>query len=113
MTKTVRLVISSEKGRASEAVLRPAPDGSVGVALNGRAAAGLTARSKLRENAVNIELAIPWSALFAAARPGAILGFDLFWTDVDKEDGETVAGTLRWAGGAARTGFLLLKAQTQ
>ena len=31
-------------------------------------------------------------------------------TDVDKEDGQTVAGTLRWAGGAAGTGQLLLRA---
>jgi hypothetical protein len=58
---------------------------------------------------VLLEVALPWTALGIAPEPGTMIGFDLFWTDVDDEDGDLVAGTLRWAGNAGQTGWMLLR----
>ena len=68
------------------------------------------ARSKGFPNAVNLEVALPWQALDSKPRAGLVVGFDLFWTDVDREEADLVAGTLRWAGGSQGTGYLLLRA---
>jgi hypothetical protein len=43
------------------------------------------------------------------ARQGDVIGFDVFWTDVDREEKEVVAGTLRWAGGSSKGGYVVLR----
>ena len=68
---------------------------------------GAMARKEVFQD-VGVEVVIPWSVLGERPKPDTIIGFDLFWTDADRE-GETVAeGTLRWAGQSKEHGYLLI-----
>lgn len=117
-SETVRLVVKAG-GAPLEVVLTPRANGSVDTSAGSRLSArsSVTARkgrngadAKLETiRSVNIETAIPWEALGAKPQAGALIGFDLFWTDADREGDEVVAGTLRWAGGANDMGYMLLR----
>jgi hypothetical protein len=131
--ESVRLVLGVAGANRCVLDLRPRPDGSVAVghppsadqsvtspkpradgamdtsADVGKLATGdISARSKADKTSVRLEASIPWSGLAADLALDAILDFDLFWTDVDREENQVVAGTLRWSGGESPTGFLFL-----
>ena len=73
--------------------------------LNG----ALAERQTFRD--VGIEIRVPWSQAGIRPKANSTLGFDLFWTDADREGDAIVQGTLRWAGHAKRHGFLLLRGE--
>jgi hypothetical protein len=115
----LRLVLDTGDGPAAFE-LAPLPNGEV--AVSGPGAEAVRARCRQESEIIHdgaalaettirpvlLEAALPWSVVGGPPEPGSILGFDLFWTDVDEEDGERVGGTLRWAGGAERGGWLRL-----
>ena len=77
-----------------------------------------TTKEKLEIKAVStdtghqiiLEVVIPWKSLpNVSPVSGAVIGFDLFWIDVDREDNEVVSGTLRWAGSSKKWGYLYLR----
>ena len=125
-SETLRVVLNSPSGPLS-LILTPRADGTVTIAPADANATELaqTAQARcalLKQTIVNgsdlkktpvtfvgVELAVPLKLLAAQAKAGDLLGFDLYWTDVDLENGKPVAGTLRWAGDAARLGYLMLK----
>lgn len=55
-----------------------------------------------------IEVAIPWERLGRVPEAGQIPGFDLDWTDADREEGTLTRGTLGWAGESRHGGYLRL-----
>jgi len=55
-----------------------------------------------------LEISIPWKLLRVTPFAGQIINFDLFWTDVDVENGKKETGTMHWAGGA-RWGYAVLR----
>ena len=69
----------------------------------------LDSYSKVDAKRIRTELAVPWEVLKITARQGDVIGFDVFWTDVDREEKEVVAGTLRWAGGSSKGGYAVLR----
>jgi hypothetical protein len=104
----VRIALAAN-GRATSLTVTPGPDGRCEAQLDTPAAtAPVTAASRLGPQAVCIEAAIPWAALGVSPAPNLMLGFDLYWSDADREGKDLVSGTLRWAGGASRLGSLLL-----
>lgn len=111
--ETVRVAVCSDNGETCAIDLRPTADGVIDAAVSGgRLQTGeLASRSKAGSNRVELEVAIPWRGVAVEPKPGAVLRFDLFWTDADKENDEVVAGTLRWAGGESPTGFMLLRGE--
>jgi len=100
----IRLVVCPDGDRRIDVELTPMATGEVEATV-----AGLLARSNALPNAISLEVAMPWRTLGSRPQPGSTLGFDLFWTDVDREEADLVAGTLRWAGGSQGTGYLLLR----
>ena len=58
---------------------------------------------------IGIELAIPWAVLDVTPATGSLVRFDLLYTDVDRANGKLVRGTLRWAGGASKSGYMWLR----
>jgi hypothetical protein len=102
--ESVRLVIAG-----TEIMVRP-NDGKGGAAIVTKGSERqLDSHSKVDAKRIRIELAVPWEALKVKAGKGAVIGFDVFWTDVDREEKEVVAGTLRWAGGSSKGGYVLLR----
>jgi hypothetical protein len=121
-SEKIRLILAIGE-RTVALDLLPLADGSVRVQSDSGTAAGVQARcSQVTETIHNgadlkattiqpilIEAAIPWANIGITPEPGQVIGFDLFWTDIDHEGADVAEGTLRWAGGAANTGFLLLR----
>jgi len=119
--ETVRVVLGAE-GRLTSLDLRPLADGKVEVASSAAEGGTVEARGRQVQETISngadlkptpirpvlIEAAIPWKLVGLEPRPGDVVGFDLFWTDVDKEGDRLAEGTLRWAGGARESGYLLL-----
>jgi len=54
-------------------------------------------------------ITIPWAKTGIEPKAGAMLRFDLLWTDSDVSDKKAMHGTLKWAGGSKGWGFLLLE----
>ncbi len=104
----IRMLVDANGEQASEVALVPVARGNVRVLLDGRAGTRTAARWSREEQALRLEVAIPWQALGIRPRANSMLGFDLLWTDADREDGELVHGTLRWAGCSEGLGHLLL-----
>ncbi len=102
--ESIRLVIAGK-----EIVVRPlAGKGGAAIATKG-GEHKLDSYSKVDANRIRTEMAVPWEALKITARQGDVIGFDVFWTDVDREEKEVVAGTLRWAGGSSKGGYVVLR----
>lgn len=116
----VRLVIGTDGNNLREVLLRPRGDGklhsgtedssirvcSVRNERNGRNGA----RAEVQKvSSVEFEAAVPWKFVGVRPEPGSVILFDLFWTDMDREGDEVVSGTLRWAGGARKSGYLWLR----
>ncbi len=101
----VRLAVAGGRERWLELV--PGPTGRLSAALDGKGLAG--AGMKLEAQAVKLEAAVPWRELgLAAPAAGQVLTFDLFWTDLDREQGKLYSGTMHWAGGSRTGGRLIL-----
>ena len=117
----LRLVFAS-RDPAPEIELQPLADGSVHLAAMRTTSEGIRAActqttetihngadlKPTRINPVLIEVSIPWENIGLVPEPGGVIGFDLYWSDADYEDGKVAEGTLRWAGGSKRTGYILL-----
>lgn len=102
--ESIRLVIAGTEIR-----VRP-KDGKGGAAIVTKGTEQeLDIHSKVDDKRIRTELAVPWEALKVTARKGDVIGFDLYWTDVDREEEDVVAGTLRWAGGSSKGGYLILR----
>jgi len=108
--ESVRLVIGEDTRQTSEVQIAPTADAEVKALLTAGdgVRTPLRARAATADTGVDVEVVVPWRALGIRPRSNAMLRFDLFWTDVDREDEELVSGTLRWAGGARGLGHLLL-----
>jgi hypothetical protein len=102
--------------------LRPHADGTVSVLTAETGATPVSARCAMLERTiadgadlkpkpvsfVGIEVAIPWEQLGITPETGQFIGFDLDWTDTDRENTTLTHGTLGWAGESQRGGYLQL-----
>jgi len=118
----VRVVLTA-KDKTTAVDLHPLADGTVKIGTVPPACPGVRAwcaqvEEVIHDGAdwratrikpVHVVASIPWQCLGIVPKSADLVGFDLFWTDVDREDDKTVAGTLRWAGGAEKNGYVLLK----
>lgn len=110
----VEMLMRSGAGEVSKVEIRPDAQGG-GKAQLSRGDSRpevLNLKSSVSVNGtstIGIELAIPWDRLGINPAPGAIVGFDLLFTDVDRANDKLVSGTLRWAGGAREMGYLWLR----
>ncbi|MCM8769518.1 MAG: hypothetical protein NC911_07625 [Candidatus Omnitrophica bacterium] len=75
---------------------------------NGKLSVNLPLAGKAEKNSFALEIAIPWSGLNVSPAADTLLSFDLFWTDVDRENNKIEKGTMHWAGGS-KYGYLFLR----
>ncbi len=105
--------IQSESGKHSH--IRIFPDtkgGGMASLMSGFDRTVLKPKSSVTVNGpttIGIELAIPWAVLDVTPATGSLVRFDLLYTDVDRANGKLVRGTLRWAGGASKSGYMWLR----
>ena len=109
--ESLRILIKPQGKESLQAELRPSADGKGSAILQGTSSPkkNLKMRSVNTKNATRIEVAIPWTDLGTSAKQGELLGFDFYWTDVDRNGDKLVSGTMRWAGASKTSGYLLLK----
>jgi hypothetical protein len=106
--------LAPEAGAARAAhvvVLEPTADG---LAVTGSLAEQVTAMLAVTETPDHVaayttwtvDVAIPLESLGAAGRPGNAIGFDVVWSDADRDGTDTTTGTWRWAGRSSGLGSL-------
>jgi hypothetical protein len=106
--------LTPEAGAARAAhvvVLEPTADG---LAVTGSLAEQVTATLAVTETpdpvaaytTWTVDVAIPLESLGAAGRSGEAIGFDVVWSDADRDGAETTTGTWRWAGRSSGLGSL-------
>ncbi len=105
----LRIVLRPKGKEAAEIEIHPAESGQGTATLKRQPSKNIKVVSTSTKAMIKVEISIPWKDLGASAKPGDPLDFDLFWTDVDRESGKLVSGTLRWAGASRNGGTLLLR----